>query len=99
MSRALNLDLASTVGMNTTTFTWDVNAGLPVVLYDGSYYLYGFGLEAMEQSRDWYYVLADGLGSTMAIIDYAGAVQNSYTYDVYGEARRYMPMSGGPCLR
>ena len=62
------------------------NAGLPVVLCDGSYYLYGFGLEAMEQSGDWYYFLADGLGSTMAIVDDAGAVQNSYTYDVYGEA-------------
>ncbi len=74
-----------TVGMSTTTFTWDVNAGLPVVLYDGSSYLYGFGLEAMEQSGDWYYFLADGLGSTMAIVDDAGAVQNRYTYDVYGE--------------
>ena len=61
------------------------NAGLPVVLCDGSYYLYGFGLEAMEQSGDWYYFLADGLGSTMAIVDDAGAVQNSCTYDVYGE--------------
>ncbi|MGE0570005.1 MAG: RHS repeat domain-containing protein [Dehalococcoidia bacterium] len=40
----------------------------------------------MEQSGDWYSFLADGLGSTMAIIDDAGAVQNSYTYDVYGEA-------------
>ena len=90
-----------TLGMSTTTFTWDVNAGLPVVLYDGSYYLYGFGLEAMEQSGDWYYFLADGLGSTMAIVDDAGAVQNSYTYDVYGEAemgsrggRSHLPSRG-----
>ena len=75
-------------GMSMKTSTWDVNAGLPVILCDGSYYLYGFGLEAMEQSGDWYYFLADGLGSTMAIVDDAGTVQNSYTYDVYGEPDR-----------
>jgi RHS repeat-associated protein len=32
-----------------------------------------------------YYYLADGLGSTMAIVDSDGEVQNSYTYDVYGQ--------------
>ncbi len=29
--------------------------------------------------------VADGLGSTMAIVNASGAVQNSYTYDVYGK--------------
>ncbi len=74
-----------TVGMTTTTFTWDINAGLPVVLDDGNQYLYGAGLAAMKQSGNWYYYLADGLGSTMAIVDADGDVQNGYTYDVYGE--------------
>ena len=74
-----------TVGMSTTTFTWDINAGLPVVLDDGSQYVYGAGLSAMKQSGNWYYYLADGLGSTMAIVDADGDVQNGYTYDVYGE--------------
>ena len=74
-----------TVGMTTTTFTWDVNAGLPVVLDDGSQYLYGAGLSAMKQSGNWFYYLADGLGSTMAIVDANGDVENGYTYDVYGE--------------
>ncbi|MCC6959007.1 MAG: RHS repeat-associated core domain-containing protein [Dehalococcoidia bacterium] len=32
----------------------------------------------------WYYYLADGLGSTMAVVDASGVVQDSYTYDVYG---------------
>jgi RHS repeat-associated protein len=68
------------------TFTWDIAAGLPVVLDDGNQYLYGAtGLTAQKQGSDWYYYLADGLGSTMAIVDESGAIQNEYTYDVYGE--------------
>ena len=58
-----------TTGGNTTTFTWDVAGGLPVVLDDGNQYLYGAGLTAMKQSGSWYYYLADGLGSTMAVVD------------------------------
>ncbi|MCO5203129.1 MAG: RHS repeat-associated core domain-containing protein [Chloroflexi bacterium] len=73
------------VGMTTTTFTWDINAGLPVVLDDGNQYVYGAGLSAMKQSGDWFYYLADGLGSTMAIVDANGDVEKGYTYDVYGE--------------
>jgi hypothetical protein len=69
----------------TTSFTWDINAGLPVVLDDGAQYLYGAGLEAMKQSGNWFYYLADGLGSTMAIVNATGTVQNSYAYDVYGK--------------
>lgn len=43
-----------TVGMTTTTFTLDINAGLPVVLDDGNQYLYGAGLAAMTQSGNWW---------------------------------------------
>jgi RHS repeat-associated protein len=74
-----------TQGGSTTTFTWDLNRGLPVVLDDGAQYVYGAGLEAMRSGGNWYYYLADGLGSTMAVVDSAGAVQKSYTYDVYGK--------------
>jgi RHS repeat-associated protein len=75
---------SKTTGGNTTTFTWDVAAGLPVVLDDGNQYLYGAGLVAQKQSGSWYYYLSDGLGSTMAIVDGSGNTQNTYTYDVYG---------------
>ena len=80
-----------TVGMTTTQFTWDPSGeglGLPVVLDDGPSgegYLYGAWLSAMKQSGDWYYYLADGLGSTMAVVDGSGVVQTSYQCDVYGE--------------
>ena len=77
---------SKTTGGNTTTFTWDVNAGLPVVLDDGNQYVYGAGLESMVTAGGTYYYLADGLGSTMAIVDTSGTVQKSYTYDVYGKA-------------
>jgi RHS repeat-associated protein len=69
----------------TTTFTWDANAGLPVVLDDGNQYVYGAGLAEMVTGSGTYYYLADGLGSTMAIVDTSGTVQKSYTYDVYGK--------------
>ena len=42
-----------TTGGNTTTFTWDVAGGLPVVLDDGNRYVYGAGLTAMKQSGSW----------------------------------------------
>jgi RHS repeat-associated protein len=74
-----------TTGGSTTAFTWDVNAGLPVVLDDGNQYVYGAGLASMVTGGSTYYYLADGLGSTMAIVDTSGAVQKSYTYDVYGK--------------
>jgi len=55
------------------------------VLDDGNQYVYGAGLASMKQGGNWFYYLADGLGSTMAVVDSAGAVQKSYQYDVYGE--------------
>ena len=77
-------DLA-TSGGTTRGFTWDVNAGLPVILDDGSQYVYGAGLVSQVSGANTYYYLADGLGSTMATTDASGAVVNSYTYDVYGK--------------
>jgi RHS repeat-associated protein len=75
---------SKTTGGNTTTFTWDVAAGLPVVLDDGNQYLYGAGLVAQKQSGNWYYYLSDGLGSTMKTVDSSGNVVNAYEYDIYG---------------
>src|SRR5205823_10998307 len=54
-----------TTGGATTTFTWDVASGLPVVLDDGSQYVYGAsGLVSQTGGGNTYYYLADGLGST-----------------------------------
>ena len=74
---------SATSGGVTRGFTWDVNAGLPVILDDGSPYIYGAGLVSQVSGANTYYYLADGLGSTLATTDSSGAVVNSYTYDVY----------------
>jgi hypothetical protein len=74
-----------TAGGSTTVFTWDINAGLPVVLDDGSQYVYGAGLVSQVSGPNTYYYLADGLGSTMATVDASGNLVNQYTYDVYGK--------------
>ncbi len=78
-------DSRAVSGGATTTFTWDIASGLPVVLDDGNQYVYGAGLTAQKQGGSWYYYLADGLGSTMAVVDASGNSQKSYEYDVYGE--------------
>ena len=62
-----------------------VAGGLPVVLDDGSRYVYGAGLISQHTGANTYYYLSDGLGSTMKTVDAAGTVVNGYTYDVYGK--------------
>ena len=74
-----------TMGGVTTTFTWDIAGGLPVVLDDGAQYVYGAGLVSQVSGANSYYYLADGLGSTMKTVDASGAVVNGYTYDIYGK--------------
>lgn len=49
-------------GGTTTTYTWDVGQRLPVVLDDGTQYLYGIGRVARVTAGGTFYYLADGLG-------------------------------------
>ena len=73
---------------NSTTFTWDVNLPIPQVIDDGTLkYVYGLGRIAQVGAGGTFYYLADGLGSTMALVNSAGAVVNSYEYDVFGAVR------------
>jgi RHS repeat-associated protein len=71
----------------TTNFTWDLAAGLPLLLADGSAnYIYGPGGQILEQIQGStaYYYHADRLGSVRALTIQAGAVVATYTYDAYG---------------
>lgn len=43
----------------------------------GERHLYGARLSAVKQSGNWFYYLADGLGSTVAVVDADGDVVNS----------------------
>ncbi len=76
-------------GSTTTTYTWDVNAGLPTVLRDGTYtYVYGLGLVSQtDGSGAQTYFLPNGLGSTEKLTDGTGAVVGTYKYDAFGAVR------------
>jgi len=57
------------------------------VLDDGTQYIYGAGLVSHITSSGSFYYLADGLGSTMAMVDSTGAVVQTYDYDAFGSVR------------
>ena len=68
-------------------FTWDVAEGLPVPVVDGTTsYVIGLTGLPMEEitGSTVYYFHEDQLGSTRALTDSAGVVQQTYDYDPYG---------------
>lgn len=78
-----------TIGAATTTYTWDVASGLPVVLQDGSFsYVYGLGLISQtDNAGTQTYFLGNGLGSTEVLTDASGVVVATYKYDAFGAVR------------
>ena len=74
-----------------TSYVWDTQASLPVILQqsDGMTYEYGQGLLLQEKDDVWSWYLQDGLGSTVGLADATGAVNDSYTYDVFGSVRSH----------
>ncbi|MGI8553303.1 MAG: hypothetical protein ACR2PL_21330 [Dehalococcoidia bacterium] len=72
----------------TTNYRWDQAGGLAQILDDGTQYVPGLGAGALGQitGRSTYYFLPDALGSTIAIVDSTGTVQQTYTYDAFGKA-------------
>jgi RHS repeat-associated protein len=82
------LRMSSTVGSNTTSYVWDVAAGLPVILQDGTNtYVYGLGLISTYDGTNMTYRLTDGLGSTVNLCDASGNVLVTYAYDAFGAIR------------
>jgi RHS repeat-associated protein len=80
--------MSSTVGSNTTSYVWDVAAGLPVILQDGTNtYVYGLGLISTYDGDALTYRLTDGLGSTVNLCDASGNVLVTYAYDAFGGIR------------
>ncbi len=77
------------VSGQTTNYTWDAAAGLPVVLQDGANtYVYGLDLiSATDGAGVQTYFLYDGLGSTTGLTDGSGNNPVSYSYDVFGAIR------------
>ena len=69
---------------NGTQYILDLNAGLTQVLDDGANsYTYGLGRISQTSSSTEYF-LADALGSVRQMIDQAGAVAYTRSYDPYG---------------
>jgi RHS repeat-associated protein len=83
------LRMSHTVGSQTTGFVWDINAGLPLVLQDGTHTnLYGLDLiSATDGAGNQAYFSYDGLGSTTDITDGSASVLASYSYDAFGSIR------------
>jgi len=81
--------MSHTVGGTPTNYTWDVNAGLPVVLQDGTNtYVYGLDLiSATDGAGAQTYNTGDGLGSTTDLTNGSGTVTGAYSYDVFGAVR------------
>ena len=82
---------------NTTSYVWDVGAGLPSILSDsaGNKYAYGLGLiSRTDSAANQEYHLSDGLGSTTALANGSGTVTDTYSYDVFGSLRSRTGTSG-----
>src|SRR5207244_3694664 len=94
------LRMSHTVSGVTTSYNWDVEAGLPVVLQDGTNtYVYGRDIiSATDASGVQTYFLHDGLGSTAGLSDGSGNNPVSYSYDVFGAIRTQSGTSGNNWL-
>jgi RHS repeat-associated protein len=83
-----DLRMSKTVAASTLQFAWDVAAGLPALLSDGSTnYIFGPGAAPVEQvgaTGTVQYFHIDQLGSVRLITDGSGSVQGTSSYDSYG---------------
>jgi hypothetical protein len=75
-----------TVGGTTTSYTYDVNGSLPVVLSDGTLgYVYGLAdTISTNVSHTLQVLYTDGLGSVRAIIDSPGSLLQTFQTDEFG---------------
>jgi RHS repeat-associated protein len=83
--------MSRTIGGQAVSYTWDVAAGMPFLLQDGTNtYVYGLGMVYwVDGSGNPTYRLTDALGSTATLIGASGAVVGSYTYDAFGNIRTH----------
>ena len=78
---------SKTVSGISEPFAWDMAEGMPLTILDGSTaYVTGLGGFPLEQigGTTTYYFHQDQLGSTRALTDSAGTVQQTYDIDPYG---------------
>jgi hypothetical protein len=80
--------VSRTAGGTTTSYVWDIGGSIPHVLDDSTQYVYAVGLVSRITGTGTYYYLADGLGSTVAVVDGSGTTVASYSYDVFGRGEK-----------
>jgi RHS repeat-associated protein len=83
--------ITQTTPAGTYIYSNDIASGLPVVLNeqgpDGTInYAYGLGLTESSSSAFNYFYSLDGLGSVSNLTDAKGTVQETYSYDAWGNA-------------
>lgn len=76
---------SKTVGSTTTSYVYDANRSLPVLLEDGSRrYVWGLGLAYEVEASAALVYHVDGLGSVRAITNASKAVVQTYETDEFG---------------
>lgn len=90
--------LSKVVNGLPTNYTTDLVSSLPRVLMTSEEgqdvaYTYGHGLNSVEETNDWHFYHADGLGSVRQLSDAVGNIAGSYDYDVFGSIRGQMGTS------
>jgi RHS repeat-associated protein len=85
-----------TSGGATTPYVWDREAGLPLLVDDGSQgYVHAGGvLAGIDGAGAATWTLADGLGSVRGRADGTGALVGTRDYDVYGAPRSSTGVGG-----
>jgi len=80
---------AKIVGAQTLTYTLDLASELTEVVAesDGTTYLYGADLLAMDRSGTTSWYLPDGIGSTRKVTDTNGSIIAGYEYEAFGKVR------------
>ena len=78
--------MAQAINGETMHFTWDQALELPQLLAtsDGTRYLHGLGLAAVQHAGAWYYPHTDALGSLRRWSDASGQVVGAREYDPFG---------------
>lgn len=79
---------AKPVGTATTTYLWDRQSGLPLLIDDGTNgYVQADGVLVQVGTGGASYPLADALGSIRGAVDSGGSLSASADYDVFGTVR------------
>lgn len=92
------LTLSETEQLQTTTYSWDPNAALPLLIDERPgatdarrQYAYGLGLLSLRTGGENHYYHEDGIGSIAGVTNSSGEKEWSYSYEPFGAKRTETP--------